>query len=126
MPEETISTGDLNFQFDDSTNIKVRRFSGPFYTHGLIQHVTGATYTRGQTMDVVITRHVSCTIQGMPSIFDPCLCDRKGNRPGYHLGIYITRDCTKPQHVYYSQDTQRSSVSLPRRTLDRARAPEGP
>ena len=35
--------------------------------------------TRSHTLDVVITRDVSCIIQGETSIVDPCLYDIKGN-----------------------------------------------
>ena len=55
--------------------------------HCLIQHVTGATHTRGHTLDVLITRDISCIIHGMPSIVNPCLYDIKGNRSGDPLGI---------------------------------------
>ena len=94
-----IITGDLNFQLDDPTNINVRRFSGQLDAHGLIQHVTGATHTGGHTLDVVITRDISCIIHKMPSIAEPCLYDTKGNRSGDHLGIYVTLDYTKPQDI---------------------------
>ena len=59
---EIIITGDLNFQLDDPTNINVRRFSGQLDSHVLIQHVPGATHTGGHTLDVVITRGVSCIV----------------------------------------------------------------
>ena len=83
---EIIISGDLNFQLDDPTNINVRWFSGQRDAHGLIQHVTGATHTGGHTLDVVITRDVSCIIHGMPSILDPCLYDIKGNRSVNYIG----------------------------------------
>jgi hypothetical protein len=114
VPEEIIITGDLNFQLDDPTNINVRRFSGQLDAHGLIQHVTGATHTGGHTLDVVITRDVSCIIHGMPSIVDPCLYDTKGNRSGDHLGIYVTLDYTKPLHIKKEITFRRHcAISLP-------------
>ena len=99
MPEEITITGDLNFQLDDSTNINIRRFSGQLDSHGLLHHVTGATHTGGHTLDVVITQDASCIIQGMPSIVEPCLYDTKENSSTHHIRMYMTLECTQPQHI---------------------------
>ena len=90
MSEEISITGDLNFQLDDATNNNVRRFSGQLGAHGLIQHAAGANHIRGNTLEVVITRAVSCIIRGMLSVVDPCLNGIKGSRSG----IYMALDCT--------------------------------
>ena len=71
----------------------------PYDAHSLIQYANGATHTRVHTQDVVIRSDVCRIIMGMPSMVDPCLYDTKGNRSGEHVGIYMTLDCTKPQHM---------------------------
>ena len=95
---QVIITGDLNFHFDDPTDINVRRFTGQLDAYGLVQHVTGATHIRGHTLDVTITRESSSIIKGSPSIVDPCLYDSRGKDSGDHFAIQVTLDCAKPQH----------------------------
>ena len=75
MPRVIIITGNLNFQLIDSTNINFRRFSEKLDAPNLMQHVTGETHTRGHNLDEIITRDVSCIIQGMPTIVVQCLYD---------------------------------------------------
>ena len=70
VPEEIIITEDLYFQLDDPTNLNVRLFSGLLVDHGLVQHVTGATHTRG----LPLLTHV--------------YNDTKGNGSGYHFEIH--------------------------------------
>ena len=98
MAQEVIIIGDLNFHFDDPTDINVRRFTGQLDAYGLVQHVTGATHIRGHTLDVIITRESSSIIKGSPSIVDPCLYDSRGKDSGDHFAIQVTLDCAKPQH----------------------------
>ena len=83
--QEVIITGDLNFYFDDPTDINVRRFTGQLDAYGVVQHVTGATYIHGHTLGVIIIRERSSIVKGSSSIFDPCLYDSKGKDSGDHF-----------------------------------------
>ena len=119
IPREVIITGDLNFHFDDPTDINVRRFTGQLDAYGLVQHITGATRIRGHTLDVTITRESSSIIKGSPSIVDPCRYDSRGKDSGDHFAIQVRLDCAKPQHnkkeivLFLCQISSRTSNHLP-------------
>jgi hypothetical protein len=119
IPREVIITGDLNFHFDDPTDINVRRFTRKLDAYGLVQRVTGATHIRGHTLDVIITRESSSVIKGSPSIVDPCRYDSRGKDSGDHFAIQVRLDCAKPQHnkkeivLFLCQISSRTSNHLP-------------
>ena len=57
---QVIITGDLNFHFDDLTDINVRRLTWQLDVYGLVQHVTGATHIHFAiqfTLDSAKPRH---------------------------------------------------------------------
>ena len=54
IPQEVIITGDLNFHFNDPTDINVHRFTGKVDAYGLAQHVTGVNHIRGHTLEVIL------------------------------------------------------------------------
>lgn len=76
IPEEVVITGDLNFHIDDSRDTDAQKFLQILSEHGLLQHVSGPTHVHGHTLDVLITRENSSLLMGLPSIRDPCICDK--------------------------------------------------
>ena len=50
------------------------------------QHVTGAVHKFGHTLDVYISKELSCIIAGLPSLYDPNL-GNKCNFLGDHMAV---------------------------------------
>ena len=99
ITKELIITGDINFHLDDVNDGEAQQFSSTLTSHGLLQHVVGATHKKGHTLDVVITLESSPILLGTPSILDPCLCDSKGKPSGDHLAVHFSINLKKPGHV---------------------------
>lgn len=96
---QLIITGDLNFHLDDVNDRESRRFINILNSHGLFQHVVGATHKKGHTLDVVITMESSSILLATPSVLDPCLCDSKGKPSGDHLAVHFSINLKKPAHI---------------------------
>ena len=86
-PHELIITGDFNFHLDDPNDSNSRTFLEILDEHSLSQHVVGATHVRGHTLDVVIARESSQLLHDRPFIFDPILCNDKGDLVRDHMAI---------------------------------------
>lgn len=91
--------GDLNFHLDNTNDTDARHFISLLDVHGLSQHVNGSTHRAGHTLDVVITRDYSAFVDSDPTVFDPCLCDTRGNPSGDHYAVCFDINVTKPLHV---------------------------
>jgi len=50
-----IVVGDNNIYLDEITDLKTIKFIEILFSHGLVQHVTGATHRAGHCLDVLIT-----------------------------------------------------------------------
>jgi len=55
-----IVAGDINIHLDELTDLKTIKFIEILDSHGLVQHVTGATHRAGHCLDVFITRRELC------------------------------------------------------------------
>jgi hypothetical protein len=99
ITKEVIITGDLNFHLDDMNDSDARHFTSTLSEHGLVQHVVGSTHKKGHTLDVVITQEDSPLLLEIPSVFDPCLCNSKGEPSGDHLALLFNINLEKPSHV---------------------------
>jgi Endonuclease-reverse transcriptase len=55
-----IVAGDVNIHMDEITDPKTIKFIEILDSHGLVQHVTGATHRAGHCLDVFITRRELC------------------------------------------------------------------
>jgi hypothetical protein len=97
---EPVIVGDMNFHLDNLDNTYTVQFNSFMDTHGLKQYVTGATHRKGHTLDVVITRdQCGDFLCEFPYVFDPGLCDNKGNLAGDHLAISFKVNVGKPPSV---------------------------
>ena len=99
ITNDVIITGDFNFHLDNVNDADAVRFNGTLEAHGLVQHVVGPTHKKGHTLDVVITRDISSLLIGMPTVFEPCLGDTKGNPSSDHLAVCFRINLTKPDSV---------------------------
>ena len=59
-----IIAGDLNIHMDEKTDTKSSQLPSLIDSFGLVQHVSGSTYTKGHTLDLVISRAEDDIIQG--------------------------------------------------------------
>lgn len=89
-------TCDLNFHIDNPKDSVGNKFIHTLEEHGLSQHVIDATHTKGQTLNVLITRNTSSVLRGIPTIQDPVLCDNNGNAAGDHLAVHAHLWVAKP------------------------------
>lgn len=96
IPEELVITGDLHFHVDNPNDSEGNKFILTLEEHGLLQHVVGATHTKGHTLDVLITRNTSSVLGGLPTIQDPVLCDNNGNAAGDHFAVHALLRVAKP------------------------------
>jgi hypothetical protein len=55
-----IVAGDINIHLDETTDLKTINLFEILDSHGLVQHVTGATHRAGHCLDVLITRRELC------------------------------------------------------------------
>ena len=62
LPDELVIVGDFNFNFDNNTDIHVRRFRYLLYSHGMTQYVEVATHQEGHILDLIIARTYSCVV----------------------------------------------------------------
>ena len=58
-PTETIVCGDFNTRYKDSTCTDAINLADLLDTSGFVQHVSGATHERGNTLDLIITAKTS-------------------------------------------------------------------
>ena len=89
-------TGDFNFHFDDLCDASICQFTGQLDTHGIGQHLTGATHVCDHMVDVDITNGINFIILGFLIIVYLCLCDAKGNQSGGYIATEVILDCLKP------------------------------
>lgn len=89
-------TGDLHFHVDNPNDSEGNKFILTLEEHDLLQHVVGATHTKGHTLDVLITRNTSSVLGGLPTIQDPVLCDNNGNAAGDHFAVHALLRVAKP------------------------------
>ena len=94
-----IITGDLNFHLDNPTELDVRRFSETLADRGMTQLVKFPTHRGGHILDVVIVRETGSIISGLPTVYDPCLCDKQGNISGDHLAVRFAVHASKPARL---------------------------
>lgn len=96
IPEELVITGDLHFHVDNPNDSEGNKFILTLGEHGLLQHVVGATHTKGHTLDVLITRNTSSVLGGLPTKLDPVLCDNNGNAAGDRFAVHALLRVAKP------------------------------
>ena len=94
-----IITGDLNFHLDNPAELDVRRFSETLADRGMTQLVKSPTHRGGHILDVVIVRETGSIISALPTVYDPCLCDKQGNIAGDHLAVRIAVHASKPARL---------------------------
>ena len=94
-----IITGDLNFHLDNPAELDVRRFSETLADRGMTQLVKFPTHRGGHILDVVIVRETGSIISGLPTVYDPCLCDKQGNISGDHLAVRFAVHASKPARL---------------------------
>ena len=94
-----IITGDLNFHLDNPAELDVRRFSETLADRGMTQLVKFPTHRGGHILDVVIVRETGSIISGLPTVYDPCLCDKQGNISGDHLSVRFAVHASKPARL---------------------------
>ena len=94
-----IRTGDLNFHLDNPAELDVRRFSETLADRGMTQLVESPTHRGGHILDVVIVRETGSIISALPTVYDPCLCDKQGNIYGGHLAVRFAVHASKPDRL---------------------------
>ena len=94
-----IITGDLNFHLDNPAELDVRRFSETLADRGMTQLVKSPTHRGGHILDVVIVRETGSIISALPTVYDPCLCDKQGNISGDHLAVRFAVHASKPARL---------------------------
>ena len=94
-----IITGDLNFHLDNPAELDVRRFSETLADRGMTQLVKFPTHRGGHILDVVIVRETGSIISALPTVYDPCLCDKQGNISGDHLAVRFAVHAGKPARL---------------------------
>ena len=94
-----IITGDLNFHLDNPAELDVRRFSETPADRGVTQVVKFPTHRGGHILDVVNVRENGSIISALPTVYDPCLCDKHGNISGEHLAVRFTVHASKPARL---------------------------
>ena len=94
-----IITGDLNFHLDNPAELDVRRFSETLADRGMTQLVKFPTHRGGHILDVVIVRETGSIISALPTVYDPCLCDKQGNISGDHLAVRFAVHASKPARL---------------------------
>ena len=91
---DAIITGDLNFHLDIPTQLDVHRFSETLCDRGMKQLVDKATHSI-----CIIVRDNTCIVHSLPNVYDPCLCNTRGNSSGDHLAISFDVNARKPSGV---------------------------
>ena len=99
-PHDIVITGDLSFHLDIVSDPDARHFSETLADHDMTQLVTDATHSKGYLLDVVIVRNHSAIVTTRPSVYDPCLCDTRGNPSGDHMTIKFCLNARKPAPVH--------------------------
>ena len=94
-----IITGDLNFHLDNPAELDVRRFSETLADHGMTQLVKSPTHRGGYILDIVIVRETGSIISALPTVYDPCLCDKQGNISSDHLAVRFAVHASKPARL---------------------------
>ena len=95
-PHDIVITGDLNFHIDIVSDPDARHFSETLADHDMTQLVTDATRSKGYLLGVVIVRNHSAIVTTRPSVYDPCLCDTRGNPSCDHVAITFCVDARSP------------------------------
>ena len=88
-----------NFHLDHPAELDVRRFSETLADRGMIQLVKSPTHRGGHILDVVIVRETGSIISALPTVYDPCLCDKQGNISGDHLAVRFAVHSRKPARL---------------------------
>ena len=94
-----IITGDLNFHLDNPAELDVRRFSETLADRGMTQLVKFPTHKGGHILDVVIVRETGSIISALPTVYDPCLCDKQRNISGDHMAVRFAVHASKPARL---------------------------
>ena len=92
-------SGDLNFHLDNPAELDVRRFSETLADRGMTQLVKSPTHKGGHILDVVIVRETGSIISALPTVYDPCLCEKQGNISGDHLAVRFAVHASKPARL---------------------------
>ena len=98
-PHDIVITGDLNFHLYIVSDPDARHISETLAVHDMTQLVTDATRSKGYLRDVVIVRNHSAIITTRPIVYDPCLCDTRGNPSGDHVVIKFCVNARMPARV---------------------------
>ena len=65
----------------------------------MTQLVKFPTHRGGHILDVVIVRETGSIISALPTVYDPCLCDKQGNISGDHLAVRFAVHASKPARL---------------------------
>ena len=84
---------------NNKSDVEADRLCSILYSHGLTQHINGATHKGGHTLDLVISRELSSIIVGFPYGCDPCLSSNKGKSLGDHLAAQFFINMNKPNCI---------------------------
>ena len=61
--------GDLKFHSDNKSNSDAKRLNSILESYGLWQYFIGATHKSRHTLDVLISKELSCIMRGAQSLF---------------------------------------------------------
>ena len=82
-------TGDINLHLEDKHNHDAERFRCLVDDHGMRQHVSEPTHSRGHTLDIVLTRDPDTLLCSQVQVSDPGVSD--------HMAITCQISVTKPK-----------------------------
>ena len=95
---DLVIAGDLNFHLDDPTHPHTKRFNSIIKSFSLKQNIKQPTFTSGHTLDVLITKSESGSIDTNVDIFDPGLSDNNGIvSTNHHYAVSWSLSYQKPK-----------------------------